>query len=194
MLPEEPFADLMAQLRAGDENAATRIFNQFSQRLIALARSRLDAVLRQKVDPEDILQSVFRSFFTRHADGKYELENWDSLWGLLVVITLRKCGRKVAHFHGAHHDARKETALPSSEGLEILAREATPIEAAILAETVEQLLRGLTERERRIVEMRLQGYTAVEIGAAVGRTEHTVHWVLKRVRKSLQQYRHLDDA
>ena len=44
---------------------------------------------RQKVDPEDVVQSAFRSFFTRQAAGQFDVASWDDLWGLLVVITVR---------------------------------------------------------------------------------------------------------
>jgi hypothetical protein len=46
------------------------------------------------------------------------------------------------------------------------AREPQPDEAAVLAETVGQFLDGLEDRERPIVELRLQGYTAAEIAHA----------------------------
>ena len=48
--------------------------------LIGLARSHLGGVIRQKVDPEDVVQSVFRSFFQRNAQGNWNLDDWDSLW------------------------------------------------------------------------------------------------------------------
>src|SRR5262245_45829842 len=87
MSPHPSFDDLMARLRTGDNDAATRVFNQYSNRLIALARRRLDPQILQKVDPEDVLQSVFRSFFRCQAAGQMDdLESWDNLWGMLVVI------------------------------------------------------------------------------------------------------------
>src|SRR5690242_9456367 len=58
---EPSFADLMARLRAGDDAAAAALFQRFATRLIALARGRLDGLVRRKVDPEDVVQSVFRS-------------------------------------------------------------------------------------------------------------------------------------
>jgi RNA polymerase sigma-70 factor (ECF subfamily) len=191
-MAEEPsFDDLMARLRAGDQDAAARLFRRFAQRLIGLARGHLDRRLQAKVDPEDIVQSAFKSFFPRVADGQFELENWESLWSLLVVITLRKCGRKVDMFHGAHRDIRKEVA-PAAAGddssavWEAVGHEPTPSEAAILAETVEQVMRDLKDNERTILELRLQGYTAPEIGQQIGRSEYTVNWVLKRLRKRLR--------
>ncbi len=68
---ETTFDDLMARLNDGDDEAAAEIFNRFVRRLIFLARSRLNAQVRQKEDPEDVVQSVFRSFFTRQVEGQF---------------------------------------------------------------------------------------------------------------------------
>jgi RNA polymerase sigma-70 factor (ECF subfamily) len=191
---ESSFADLMARLRAGDGRAASLIFRRFEERLIALARSRLSDQLRRKVDPEDVLQSVFRSFFRQQASRPFDLSGWDSLWSLLTVITLRKCGHRVEYFHAACRDVRREAAPPpsaedSDAAFEAIAREPTPSEAAMLTETLEQVLRGLEGYQRRIVELSLQGHTPAEVGAAVGRTQRTVQRVLKRVRDRLERLR-----
>jgi RNA polymerase sigma-70 factor (ECF subfamily) len=182
----------MARLGAGDEAAAAEVFHRYARRLRALARSRLDRLLRAKVDAEDVLQSVYRSFFRRHAAGQYELEGWDSLWGLLTVITLRKCGRRVRYFRSACRDAGREVELASpgdASGVDFqaIAHDPTPSEAARLAETLEQVMRDLTERERAILALSLQGYTTEEVGEQVGRTERTVQRVLQRVRRRLEE-------
>src|SRR5437773_1756774 len=85
MAPSDSFADVIARLQAGDDKAAREIVGRFTARLIALARTHLDQRLKQKVDPEDVLQSVYKSFFVRFAQGQFELKNWESLWGLLTI-------------------------------------------------------------------------------------------------------------
>jgi RNA polymerase sigma-70 factor (ECF subfamily) len=194
-MAEEPsFDDLMAGLRVGDQDAATQLFRRFAHRLIGLARGHLDRRLQTKVDSEDVVQSVFKSFFPRAADGQFELANWEGLWGLLVVITLRKCGRKAEMFFGSHRDVRKEmtpAVTPENPDAhwDAFARDPTPSEAAILAETVEQVMQGLKESDRMILELRLQGHTAKEIGERVERSESTVNLVLKKIRKRLKHLR-----
>jgi RNA polymerase sigma-70 factor (ECF subfamily) len=194
MSAQGSFDNVMARLRAGDPAAAATLFHRFAGRLIALARSRLDGRLRQKVDPEDVLQSVYKSFFLRHADGQLDLRDWDSLWALLTVITVRKCGQWIDHFHAGVRDVGREGAPPSGAGeagrtWEALAREPNPSEVAMLTETVEHLLRGLPERDREILALALQGYAALEISEQLGRPERTVYRVLERIRKQLQRQR-----
>jgi RNA polymerase sigma-70 factor (ECF subfamily) len=194
-MSEHPSFDVvMAELRAGVDSAAAQIFERFAQRLIALARSRLDARLRAKVDPEDVVQSVYKSFFLRHADGRLDPGDWDGLWALLTVITLRKCGCWREKFHTASRDMEKEVPLPSagsasSSGWETVDRDPTPAEAAMLAETVALVLHDLEGRDRDIATLALQGYTATEISAQLGRPERTVYRVLGRIKKQLQRWR-----
>ena len=191
MSDEGSFDRLMAGLRGRDGEAARQLFNRFAGRLIGLARARLDQRVRAKVGPEDVVQSAFKSFFRCQADGQFDVQSWDALWSLLVVITARKCGRQLRRFHGAGRDVRREVPAPASSddsapGWEALARDPSPEEAAVLAETLERLMGGLKERERQVLELRLQGYTVPEISSRVGRTEFTVQGILKRVRRRLE--------
>jgi RNA polymerase sigma-70 factor (ECF subfamily) len=94
--------------------------------------------LRGKVDAEDVVQSVFASFSTRHTEGRVELTSWGDRWSLLVVLTLRKCGRQARHFHAGRRDLCRERAADAETGPDPLDLEPTPQEAAGLAETVRQ--------------------------------------------------------
>jgi RNA polymerase sigma-70 factor, ECF subfamily len=193
-MTESSFQQLMRRLQARDEAAAAEVFGRFAHRLIGLARQNLDVRLRQKVDPDDVMQSALKSFFLRHAEGRFELRDWDSLWSMLVVITLRKCGHKVEHFRAACRDVRREAAPlvtdDSAGSWEAVSREPTPAQASLLAEAVEQVMGSLgDERERRVVELSLQGHDTAEVSAAVGLTRRTVQRVLARVRQRLERMR-----
>jgi RNA polymerase sigma-70 factor (ECF subfamily) len=191
------FDDLLAQLRRRDNAAAAAIFERYRRRLIGLARKQLDGRLRRKMDPEDVVQSVFRTIFRRLADGEFELGDWDSLWGLLTCVTVRKCGRWKEHFQAQARDHRREAdprrrADDSSSGWEFLDRQPAPEEVAVLAETVQQVLRGLNDREQRVVTLSLQGYSAAEVSREVGLTEAKVYRVLRLVRGRLERMRDSD--
>jgi RNA polymerase sigma-70 factor (ECF subfamily) len=191
------FHDLLAQLRRGDNAAAAAIFERYRRRLIGLARQQLDGRLQRKMDPEDVVQSVFRTIFRRLADGEFELGDWDSLWGLLTCVTVRKCGRWKKHFQAQTRDVHREADPParakdSGSGWEFLDREPTPEEVVVLGETVQQVLRGLTDGEEQVVTMSLQGYSAAEVSREVGFTEAKVYRVLRLVRGRLERLRDSD--
>jgi RNA polymerase sigma-70 factor (ECF subfamily) len=193
----DSFVALAQRLRAGDQDAAAQVVRRFTGRLIALARAELDARIRAKVDPEDVVQSAYRSFFTRCDAGPFDCATWDELWSLLALITLRKCFNRLAYFRAQCRDVASEV-VPGAreeegEGLwQAIDREPTPPEAAILAETVEQLLRGVDPDDRAIVELSLQGYSAQEVGARLGRAERTVRRVRELIKRRLRRMQEHD--
>jgi RNA polymerase sigma-70 factor (ECF subfamily) len=194
MPPADDFADLLARLRRGDEEAAGQLYTRYAGRLIALACSRLGGPVRRKLDPEDVVQSALNSFFQRQRRGQFELADWDSLWSLLVTITLRKCGHKVEYYRAACRDVGREEAPlgggDSVRAFEALARDPSPSQAAALVELTEQILTSFRDpRERQIFLLALDGRRSEEIGHEVGLTQRTVQRVLARTRSRLERMR-----
>jgi RNA polymerase sigma-70 factor, ECF subfamily len=187
----DSFVEFVARLQSNDNVAAKELFGRFTHQLIALALRHVGAGLRHKVDPEDVVQSVYKSFFMRYGDGKLDAVNWNSLWGLLTLITVRKCAERAAHHYAGCRDAAREVIQlrqsESAQSLEPFGREPTPLEAAVLSETVEQLHSILDEDERPILEMSLQGYTTREISERLGRAERTVRLLREGVRHRLER-------
>ncbi|QDT27872.1 RNA polymerase sigma factor [Gimesia panareensis] len=186
------FQLVMKRLGTGDEQAADEIFKRFTGRLLLLARSRLNARLQQKVDPEDILQSVYQSFFRRNQSDDFDLESWDGLWALLVTITVRKCAKQARYFRGKKRDISREDAidLPTTEnqatgGWELVSREPTSEQAVLLTEIVDHLMRPFDEQGQTMISMRLQGFREREISQEVNRSERTVRRILSRARIEL---------
>src|SRR5215470_13956487 len=141
------FAKFLARLRSQDAAAAQELFDRFVHQLIVLARRHIGAGLRHKVDPEDVVQSAYKSFFFRYGAGNLDVVNWNSLWGLLTVITVRKCAERAAYHRAERRDIAREASQPRQDEagpwLEPYGREPTPPEAAVLTETVTQLLASL---------------------------------------------------
>lgn len=189
MAADNEFERLIDRLRRHDEGAASEVFHRFARRLIALARNQLDSWIRTRVEPEDVIQSVFRSFFTRFEAGQFQLGNWDNLWTVLTLITVRKCANRTAFWHTAKRDLQREANLPrQGDPLEhALARDPTPAEAAILSETVERLMQKAPEQDRSILTLHLQGCDIAAISAQVRRSERTVRRTLERMRRMLMR-------
>jgi RNA polymerase sigma factor (sigma-70 family) len=188
------FEDLLDGLRCGDATAATVLFARYSERLIGLARKRLDGRTRQKVDPEDVVQSVFRSFFRRQAQGQVIVADGDALWSLLAVITARKCANRVRFFRAACRNVYQENEASTDVSAAVAGADPSPQEAALLEETLQRLMSNLDARERDILTLALQGYSPREIAEQVQRSERTVQVLLHNVRRRLVQWQRDADA
>ena len=182
--PDDSFAALAERLRVDDPSAARAVVARFAGRLIVLADRHLAGRLIGKEDPEDAVQSALRSFFTRLRDGQFDLPTWNSVWGLLTTITVRKCDNRLAHYRAARRDLNREVALPNSP---ISDREPTPEETATLADTLAGVLASLSPRDRDILSMHLAGEDTRAIAAAVGRSERTVRRSIELVRLRLER-------
>ncbi len=192
--------DLMVRLKARDEAAAREVFQRYAEQLIELARHKLRPIVRSKVDPEDVLQSALRSFFVRQQAGEFAgVDTWESLWKVLVTLTLRKCGRRLGHFLTDRRNIRLEVSeTPAADesqdhSWEALLAAPTEVEAIQLTETLEILLNRLGkedrrgERNRQILALHLQGHDAVAISEKLNCTERTVYRILERVKEILNR-------
>lgn len=185
------FDDLMSRLEAGNDTAATHLFQLYGERLIALARSRMDVRIRRKLDPEDVVQSVFKSFFKRQAAGKYDLGDWDCLWALLVRITINKCINRNHHFRTRRRNVDAEVSQVGCNNVgapwNFISRLPGPEEAAVFMETMHEAMRRLSGTDCKIIEMWAQGCSHREISSDLKVPQATVQRVTARVRRRLQR-------
>lgn len=197
MAVNESFVALMGRLKSGEDEAAREVFGRFARRLVGLARQHLDLRITRKVDPEEVVQSAYKSFFIRQRDGRLEVGSWDGLWGLLTLITLRKCADKAEHYRAGRRNVNREQLGAAGPGddappLWSLAvdREPDPAEAVVLAETVEALFQtAYDEDERAVLELSLQGCSSAEISEKLGRAERSVRRMRERIRSRLERMR-----
>jgi RNA polymerase sigma factor (sigma-70 family) len=182
------FREFADRLLAGEDDATRELLSRYSSQLLALARRRLGPRLRVKEDPEDVLQSVLRTFFRRLDTGELDLRGWGGLWGILSLIALRKCQHREERYAAARRDVGREVSL-SRDGqlvhVRIPNRGPTPQEEATFADLITQLLRGMNERDRRAFEGLLAGEPAATVAARLGCSERTVQRTLLRVRQRL---------
>jgi RNA polymerase sigma-70 factor (ECF subfamily) len=188
---------LLARWQKGDQAAAALLFERYAGRLVALTRGQLSARLAQRVDPEDVVQSVYRSFFADGREGRYQLERGGDLWQLLVTMTLHKLANQANHFGAQKRALSRERNFGSEDslmgiGAPRLAGTPSPEEAVALADQLEQVLVPLGPPQRRIVEMRLQGYNLDEIATAVACSLSSVRRVLERIKTQLERDRGSD--
>jgi RNA polymerase sigma-70 factor (ECF subfamily) len=179
-----PAADLLRLLRAGDPRAAEAIFDRYARQLVRLADRQLGRKLAGRLDGEDVVQSVFRTFFRRTAAGEFEVDASDQLWRLLVTITLRKARTKGRFHTAAARDAGAEAGIDPGE-FEAAARDPGPDEAATLVDQIEALLRGLPPLYARLLDLKLQGHSVTDIAANLDVSRQTVHRAINLLQDRL---------
>ena len=92
---------LLRRFRGGQPDAATELYLRYAERLRALADKQCAPDLAPRLDPDDIVQSVFRTFFRRAAGGQYDVPEGEDLWKLFMVIALHKVRSAAAFLRAA---------------------------------------------------------------------------------------------
>lgn len=175
--------------------AADRLWAAYFGRLVGLARDRLRARPRPAADEEDVALSAFDSFVRAAQAGRFpRLGSRNDLWQVLLMLTARKAADLVERDTAAKRGGGRVvpfSALAGNEGdsepvVERADDEPNPHEAAVLAESLDQLLTSLPDEElRRIAVWKLEGHTNEEISGLMGRALATVERKLKRIRDCL---------
>lgn len=187
----------LADLKAGDPNAASPLWDRYFARLVQLARRKLVAARRRGADEdeEDAALSAFESFCEGAAAGKFPLlADRDDLWKLLVVITARKAAgqadrRRALKRGGDRHAV--EFADPDADAPrgaitidQVVGAEPTPEFAAMVAEEYRLLLDRLGDETLRNVALwRMEGYNNDEIAERLGCARRTVARRLDLIRR-----------
>ncbi len=176
---------LLRRFRIGEEDAATQLYVRYARRLEALARAQTGAALAARVDPEDIVQSVFRTFFRRAAAGQYEIPDGEELWKLFLVIALNKIRAVGAYHRAAKRDARATYSASIAEDSLAHATQGDESPLRLLQMVIDELLAELPEAHRQMIELRISGHHVNEIAESTGRAKRSVERVLQQFRQRL---------
>jgi RNA polymerase sigma-70 factor, ECF subfamily len=176
--------------RKGDQDAAREIVERFMGRLLLLARRRISQRLASRVDPEDIVQSAYRTFFRRVKEGQFVFAEQDDLCKLLMRITLHKTLRRIAFHKAAKRDPAHETDQGEHHRerlLAILDQDPTPEAEVEFFDQLREFMKKLRPNEQKVLQLRLQGYSSEEIATQLSTPE--LKWYDRKVRRSLEEIR-----
>ncbi len=174
-------AALVDRARSGDARALTEIFHVYQPRLVRMVELRLDASLRRRLDPADIVQEswleIARRFPEWCAQSALPLHVW------LRLMTAQSLAQAQRRNLGAHmRDALREVPILESrasvsalDAAEVFLASATsPTQAARREELRARVLAALEELEeldREIVALRhFEGLTNDEAAAELSIT------------------------
>lgn len=177
---------LVRLIQGGDEDAALRLYQRYSDRLFALVRSKTGEWLEAYTEPEDIVQSTFKSVLWRMQAGNYHAPAGSTLWNLLAVIATRKVVKR-ANYHKAEcRTADRSVPLNAINGGIAVDELEDPSESfdVCLRETLELL----SPAYREVLTLRIQGYKIIEISEKTKRTKRSVERTLQKMREKLASH------
>ncbi len=174
---------LMRRLHSGEEDAATALYLRYAHRIRKLAEAQLGSDLSRRVDAEDVVQSVFRTFFRRSRTGSYEVPQGEELWKLFLVISLNKIRSTAAHHRSQKRSVRHTSALGDRDVAMNDHEQQQCFDTLRLV--IDEVLAELPTTHREIISLRIDGHEVNDIAERLNRAKRTVERVLQNFRQRL---------
>jgi RNA polymerase sigma-70 factor (ECF subfamily) len=188
------FARLLPQARCGDAAALEEIVRAFGDEVRMMVRVRLPRLLRPQFDTLDFTQCIWASVLAGLSDAEARFDSAAQFRGYLAGVARNKVLAEYRRrTRTQKYDVRREEPLEVRRGTggsgidEPVSRDPSPSEALDPEARLERVLRGRPPIERRVVELRSQGFTLVEIGAELDVHEKTVRRILDRLWDRLHE-------
>lgn len=185
-------SDWIHQVKAGDSVAATQIWQRYFNRLVRSVRNRLQGQNRAVSDEEDVVLSVFDSFYAAAEKGRFaDLSDRDDLWRLLLRMSARKVIDKRRRDRRQRRGGDVEIhPLGVVDGvvIEAIADEPSPEMVLMMQESVEQFFSNLGGGSlREMAVAKLEGHSNAELARRFGCSERTIERRLHLIREKSQQ-------
>lgn len=196
-------SELLRRAADGDQEALSRLFSEYRERLKRMVRLRMNRRLQRRVDDSDVLQEAYLEVSRQFADYIREPALPFFLW--LRHIT----GQKLIELHRRHlgtqlRDAGRELllyrgALPAASSAslaaQLLGRLTSPSQAVIKAETrvrLQEVLNRMDDVDREVLALRhfeqlSNGEVAEVLGIQESAASNRYVRALKRLRQVLAE-------
>ncbi|MFN4259641.1 MAG: RNA polymerase sigma factor [Gemmataceae bacterium] len=186
-------SSLLRRLRHGNQDAATQLYLRYAERLRGLARAECSPDLARRIDVDDIVQSVFASFFRGFKRGYYDVPAGEELWKLFLVIALNKIRAKGAYHRAAKRDVRMTKSEEHLDQANYAEYESREIALTFLRMVIDETLEQLPPHQRRMITLRIEGHEVAAIAEQTQRSKRTVERVLQDFRQKLAAVLQLEE-
>lgn len=175
----EEFSELLQRAARGDSEAQHAICRQYERQVRIVARVLLGPQLRSHLDSTDVMQSVHHSLLMGIKYDRFDIASPAKLVALACTLARRKVARKWRlHRRQVRHGPPAGDSDYLCNTLSAIAnRPIGPVEAAEFNDLLGRLCESMNVMERKMLEMRLDGYTNGEVAATLG-----IHPAAIRVR------------
>lgn len=192
------FQELMERIRAGDQQAAWSLLDQYGTYLLHVIRQNLPVRLRSKFDSTDFFQNVWASFF-RQPDVLHKFDGPKDLINYLRGMARNKLTMEARRRFGtAKYNVNRESSLEDlgggarSDGGEARrpepmdGRQPTPSYVAMVREQWDQWMSKQSTQNQRVVDLRFRGASFNEIASELNINERTARRVIESLLHELE--------
>lgn len=173
-------------LVANRNGCAEEVVTKYSDRLLRFACSRLPNALQARVEPADIVQSAFKSFFHRHQDREFSFRDVEDVWRVLAAITFHKVQHAIRFHLRQARDVRRD--VGGADALQATECESpTASSLSIMQDMLQAILENLPVTHQNVLQLRLQGCSIGEIAEELGISTRTVNRGLKLARGAAEK-------
>jgi RNA polymerase sigma factor (sigma-70 family) len=169
---------LLDACRRGDPDAAAELVRRYRPLVRAVVRRRLATGMRVRFDSQDFAQDVWLSFF-RAALDRVDLRDEQSLIAYLSQMARLKVAEE--YRHQTTQKVGLDRAVSFSPTEDPTGRGPTPSADALADDEWLRLTAGLSDRERRMLQMLREGHTHAATAAAFQLSEKTVQRLVQRI-------------
>lgn len=188
----ESSVELVVAFVGGDDSAAAdRIYYRYRDSILRQAREGMSPPLRQRIDPEDVYQSVSVILFEGLRQGRFQIQRAGDLRALIAQLTCQRILKKVELHSAAKRALDRESSLMPND--QLTNGSTLPAEKADQEDVIECLLRQTANpRHRQVIRMALDGAEVPEIAERSGYSQARVRQILESLaaRARRDQYCH----
>jgi RNA polymerase sigma factor (sigma-70 family) len=169
---------LIRAVQDGSDSAVRPLLAAYFDRLVQLARKRLQNMPGLGGYDEDLALRSFHSVYERLRDPERPLDiaGRHDLWRLLATRTISRAIDLIRRHHPQEVPGEQDVTY-------LFTREPTPQEAAEVADDCRRLLESLPEPElRQIALWKVEGYTNEEIAGRLDCVPRTIERKVSRIR------------
>ena len=185
-LEQAQFDQLIGRIQSGDAQAAAEIVKLYEPEIRREIRLRLtDSRLRRTLDSTDISQSVFGNFFIRASLGQIDFDRPGQLLRLLSTMARNK----VIDKHRREKirrpsDAEQNVSPMDPSQIEPVDPGNSPSEIVAADEYIALFKKRLTNEEQKVLALRREGLSWIEIGK---RMDCSAEALRKRLARSCER-------
>jgi len=188
---------ILEEMRAGNRRAFDDFFERSAPRVLVYINYNMGSRLRRKVDPDDILQSLYLNLLRNFESFRRRIRERGVQKTLIRMADHEITEAYRFHFKVEKRDARREISAAylgdSGESvLDWIPADATSMSGRVMRQEeyrrVMEMLRELRPLEQYVTVARvIEGRSAQEIADELGKTRGAIQMIIARARDKLRE-------